>query len=135
MWSIFITGSYFVQKKNVLKKVYFLFESLLLKAYEKKAAAKASIVLTVSKTDLSYFKTYCPAAVMEYLPLFLPFENVAIKKGTGNFYLYQGNLEIAENEQVAIWLIEKVFNEPLSLPLIIAGRLPSTRLQKLVKKK
>lgn len=45
----------------------------------------------------------------------------------GKYCLYQGNLSINENEEAALWLIEKVFAD-IEIPLIIAGKNPSQNI-------
>jgi glycosyltransferase involved in cell wall biosynthesis len=65
------------------------------------------------------------------LPVFLPYEEVHTREGTGCFCLYHGNLSVAENEQAVMWLLKKVF-QSLELPLIISGKQPSARLSKLI---
>ncbi len=63
--------------------------------------------------------------------MFLPYEEVRSKEGTGCFCLYHGNLSVPENEQAVIWLLKKVFYS-LELPLIISGKHPSARLERLI---
>lgn len=48
----------------------------------------------------------------------------------GTFCLYHGNLGVAENEKAAIWLLNEVFFK-IKVPLVIAGKNPSRRLDKL----
>ncbi len=121
----------FYTEKNFLKKLYYLWESLLLKNYERKAALQASVVLPVSENDVVKFKHFCPKANIQYVPVFLPYQKVETKEGSGNYCLYHGNLSVAENEQVAIWLVKNV-SEKINLSLIIAGRQPSHHLTRIV---
>jgi hypothetical protein len=51
-------------------------------------------------------------------------------EGMGNFCLYHGNLSVPENERAATWLLTKVFSK-IKVPLVIAGRNPSKRLDKM----
>jgi glycosyltransferase involved in cell wall biosynthesis len=68
------------------------------------------------------------------LPLFLPNDwQVNSKEGKGNFCLYQGDLSVPANEKAALWLIKEVF-AGLEIPLIIAGKNPSSKLQSTVEK-
>ena len=53
--------------------------------------------------------------------------------GTGKYILYHGNLAVVENNQAAIFLVSKIFNDS-ELRLIIAGSEPSNMLVDLVKK-
>ncbi len=115
---------------SVLKKAYYLIESVLLKKYEKKALQKASIVLTVSTNDKEQLVTANSDFNVQYLPLFVPFQSIRAKTGTGNFLLYHGNLAIAENQQTVYWLLKAVKN--CGLKLIIAGRNPPLKLRQTI---
>ena len=44
--------------------------------------------------------------------------------------LFHGNLEVAENERAAVYLMQKVMND-IDFPFIIAGNSPSNRLIKI----
>ncbi len=121
----------FKWESSLFKKVYYLFESFVLKKYEKRVAEKASVVLTVSQNDTTLFKQYCPKANTQYLPLFLPFERIKSKIGSGDYLLYHGNLAIAENQKSVYWLLQEL--GPIDMPLIIAGRNPPQILQKFIK--
>ncbi|MHA4807551.1 glycosyltransferase [Flavitalea flava] len=117
-------------ERSPLKKLYYLHESKLLYQYEKKIAGNL-LILTVSDKDSEQYRHEFGASQVFTLPVFLPFEEVCSKEGTGCFCLYQGNLSVAENEEVAVWLLKKVFPS-LQVPLIIAGKNPSQRLTRLV---
>ncbi len=114
---------------NFLKRLYFLYESRLLKKYEKAIANKATIV-AVSKQDVDLYQQIFNAADIHYLPVFLPYTLAVGKEGKGCFCLYHGNLAINENEKAAIWLLKNVFNN-LEIPFVIAGKNPSKKLEKL----
>ncbi len=115
---------------SLLKKMYYLHESNLLRGYEQKIADKVPI-LAVSEKDRAEYEKEFGAKDITVLPVFLPFEEVHSKEGTGCFCLYHGNLSVAENEQAVIWLLKHVF-QSLELPLIISGKDPSARLTRLV---
>lgn len=117
-------------EKSLLKKIYYLHESNLLRSYEKKIAGRV-MILPVSEKDCDCYRKEFGADKIHTLPVFLPFEEVQSKEGTGCFCLYQGNLSVAENEQVVIWLLKRVFHS-LHIPLIIAGKNPSARLKRLI---
>ena len=114
---------------NILKKFYFLHESMLLKKYEKTIANKATF-LAVSKHDVDLYQQLFSAKDIHYMPVFVPYTLAAGKEGKGCFCLYQGNLAINENEQAAIWLLQNVFNN-LTIPFVIAGKNPSKKLHDL----
>ena len=114
---------------GLLKKIYFLNESRLLKKYEKAIANKATL-LAVSKQDVELYQQLFSAKGIHYLPVFIPYTIAAGREGKGCFCLYHGNLAINENEKAAIWLLENVFNK-LPIPFVIAGKDPSSKLKRL----
>ncbi|MGN6616821.1 MAG: glycosyltransferase [Ilyomonas sp.] len=116
------------------KKTYYFFESRLLKKYERSIVNKATAFWAVTPKDAEVYRHELGCTNIKYLPLFLPPWNVKSMPGMGVYCLYHGNLEVDENEQAATWLTTSVFNE-LKMPLVIAGKNPSIRLQRLVGKK
>jgi glycosyltransferase involved in cell wall biosynthesis len=114
-----------------LKRFYYRTESRLLKNYEQRIAEKATI-LALSEGDAVFYKEELCAPDVHYLPVSF-YGKPAIKTGTGNYCLYHGNLSVAENEAVAIWLAKEVFND-LNIPFIIAGKNPSSKLKNVVKR-
>lgn len=110
------------------KKIYYAWESILLKKWEEKVAAKTK-VLAVTPKDESCFREEFHAKDCTTLPVFVPFTSVSSEQGIGNYCLYHGNLSIAENEKSALFLVHKVFND-LPFPLVIAGKSPSPKLMK-----
>ncbi|HEY5462663.1 MAG TPA: glycosyltransferase [Hanamia sp.] len=112
---------------NLYKKIYFKLESRLLKKYENIIASKAKLIAVNEKDKITYQKVFSGKEV-EFLPVFLPFNEVKSETGKGNFCLYHGNLSVAENEKAAIWLLENIFNQ-LDIPFIIAGKNPSFSLK------
>jgi len=117
-------------EKSIWKKMYYLHESNLLRSYEQRIATRVKI-LAVSAKDSQQYRDEFGAADIGTLPVFLPYEVVRTKEGTGCFCLYHGNLSVAENEQAIIWLLKKVF-QSLELPLIVSGKQPSARLTKMI---
>jgi hypothetical protein len=116
-------------EKKFVKKLYFIYESFLLKKYEKRIAKKYPL-LTISKTDEAIFKKEFKAKDIQWLPAFVGWEDVTSQTGKGCYCLYHGNLSINENEEAAEWLLSKVFNN-LEVPLVIAGKSPSKKLEAL----
>ena len=114
---------------SLLKKIYYLHESRVLKNYERSIARKAFLV-AVSKRDAAYYKDEFGADHIAFLPVFLPYCDVKSRQGTGCYCLYHGNLSVPENEHTVIWLLKKVFND-LPLPFVIAGKKPSARLERI----
>ncbi len=116
-------------ENNILKKIYFLYESFLLKRYESAVANKARF-WPVSIEDTDHYKKVFHAVQIEFLPVFLPWQDITIKPGKGFFCLYHGNLAVNENEKAADWLLNNVF-DTLEIPFVIAGRNPSLPLKTL----
>lgn len=119
----------FNHEKSWFKKAYFYNESRLLKQYECKLAKQATI-LAMSEKDADLYKQKFHAPDVSYLPVFTPFQQVDSLEGLGTYCLFHGNLSVAENEKAAIWLLEEVF-EKLEMPFVIAGKNPSSRLQRI----
>lgn len=117
-------------KTGYFKKLYYLNESRLLKKYEKFIAANSQL-LAVSQQDVLLYQQELNAANIQYLPVFLPFTNVICKEGKGCYSLYHGNLSISENEAAVVWLMNNIFRKN-SIPIVIAGKNPSRKLQKLI---
>jgi glycosyltransferase involved in cell wall biosynthesis len=118
-------------ESSLFKKAYFLFESMLLKKYEKRICNKATFIAVSKKDEETYKGLGCKD--IKYLPVFMPFTAVESKKGKGEFCLYHGNLSVSENEKVVHWLIKRVFNTLDDIQLIIAGKKPSNGLHDLIK--
>ncbi len=120
----------YLSERSLLKKIYYLHESNLLRQYEERIANKVKI-LAVSEKDSEQYRQEFGATDIDTLPVFLPFEKVLSKEGSGCFSLYHGNLSVAENEQVVIWLLKKVFSKA-EVPFIISGKNPSAKLTRLI---
>lgn len=120
----------YLSEKSLLKKIYYLHESNLLRQYEHRIAGKVKI-LAVAKKDQEQYEQEFGAADIDTIPVFLPFEQVRSKEGTGCFCLYHGNLSVPENEQVVCWLLKNVFTNT-EMPFIISGKNPPARLTRLI---
>lgn len=117
-------------EKDIFKKYYFSNEAQKLRRYEK-ILDDADGIASISLHDKEYFsKKY---KNVEAVSAFHPNEEVDIQDGQGDFVLYHGSLAIGENNEAAIFLIDKVFND-LNIPLIIAGNRPSSDLKQAVAK-
>jgi glycosyltransferase involved in cell wall biosynthesis len=114
------------QTKSIIKKTYYLIESLLLKNYERKIANKA-LFLGLTEKDVATYKSELKASSIFYLPPFIGWKFPLCLEGIGSFCLYHGNLSVAENERAAFWLLENVFND-IEIPFVIAGKNPSDEL-------
>lgn len=117
-------------EKSFFKKLYFQFESRLLKKYEQRLAGMVKIA-TVSKQDTDLYKQQFNAKDIFHLPVFIPFTEALGLEGNGFYCLYHGNLSINENEEAVVWLMKNIFNK-LPIPFVVAGKNPSQRLEHLI---
>ena len=120
----------FKNERNIFHKIYFLFENLKIKKFEKKLSLNYQMI-AISKNDQIYFNKFGSSK------LIYPFHSnnsVDVKLGKGNYAIYHGNLSISENENSILFLIKKVFKH-LNYPLIITGLNPSKKLIKVISKK
>jgi hypothetical protein len=122
-------------ENNFWKKIYFKTESKKLQRFENQILKHADVLLTISPDDTGYFeekaeKLGLSQLKIAYVPPFHPNEIVESKKGTGDYVLFHGKLSVSDNEEAAIYLINKVFSKR-DIPLSIAGKEPTERLKEL----
>ena len=117
-------------ERSLFKKIYFGIEAKKLRFFEKKLK-KANHIVTISGADTKVLASRYKN--VHHITAFHPNENVNIKTGKGTFCLYHGNLEVGENNIAALYLVNEVFSK-IKIPLIIAGRNPSTTLKNAVEK-
>ena len=114
---------------GLLKKLFFYNESRLLKKYSHHLPDDC-LYACISENDVHFLKHHYKLRNVEFLPAFPTWQNVRGPEGQGNLCLYHGNLSVPENEEAASWLLCKVFTKA-RIPLVIAGKKPTRRLQKL----
>jgi hypothetical protein len=114
------------------KKIYFLKEAYRLKRYES-ILENAQVLYPISDDDQTYFKRNYPQLEVKKVPAFHTDTTVTSKIGYGKYSLFHGSLNVSENDKSAQYLVEKVFNN-LDQKLILAGKDPSFKLQKLCAK-
>lgn len=115
-------------EKNFFKKYFFKVEAESLEAHEE-VLADASLIAAISPADTNYLSEKYGHTF--YLPAFHPQERVTAQPGKGEFVLYHGNLGVGENNEAAMYLVKKVFND-MPISLVIAGNNPSSELEKAV---
>jgi hypothetical protein len=113
---------------NIFKRYYFYNEAGKLKKYEP-VLSNAFAIAAISPNDTKYYKSLFKN--VHYLPAFHPNERLANKTGKGDFAFYHGNLSVGENNEAALYLVNKVFND-LPFNLVIAGSKPSPELKNAV---
>lgn len=115
-----------------VKKLFYLTESIKLKAFEKNIS-KANHIYAISASEQQQLHHRYPDSDISFVPCFHSNNAVKIRPGKSDYILYHGNLSVAENEQAALYLVKEVFPE-LSLQCIIAGMKPSEKLRNAIKK-
>ena len=115
-------------EKQLLDKFYLYTEHFKIKAYEFKLK-EASGIFSISLKDHKYFNKIGSS---HYIKAFHSDTEISSLEGTGEYAIYHGNLSVAENEDAALFLIQKVFSQ-LDYPLVITGYSPSKKLRHIVK--
>ncbi|MBN2635634.1 MAG: glycosyltransferase [Prolixibacteraceae bacterium] len=110
--------------KNSFKKIYYHFESKKLEKYEHILSA-ADAIISISKDDQKHFSE--KFSNVHFIPAFHPFNKIVTKTGSGDYFLYHGNLSVEENITAINFLLEHVFNKTKAR-LIIAGKNPDKKL-------
>jgi glycosyltransferase involved in cell wall biosynthesis len=116
---------------NIFKRYYFYNEAGKLLKYEP-VLKNATAILAISPNDTDYFSSRYKH--VHYVTAFHPHESVTGNPGKGDYAFYHGNLSVGENNEAALYLVNKVFDD-LDTPLIIAGSKPSDELKKAVRGK
>ncbi|MDP4290066.1 MAG: glycosyltransferase family 1 protein [Bacteroidota bacterium] len=114
-------------ERNVFRKIYFTNAAFKLRFYQQ-VIKHANLILPVSEADTAYFQKKFPSKKIIAIPCFHANRQTSCERVSEKYVLYQGDLEVAENERAAIYLIRKVM-ESVNYPFIIAGHSPSARLQ------
>jgi hypothetical protein len=115
-------------EKNIFKRYYFYNEAGKLLKYES-VLHKATAIAAISPADTAHFMRAYKG--VHYITAFHPFDDVNIKQGKSDFAFYHGNLSVGENNEAALYLVEKIFND-LPYRLVVAGNKPSEDLVKAV---
>ena len=119
----------YASSTNFIKKLFYARESNLLKRYEIKVAEKATVVLTVTTQNAANYQVNFNCKNAVHLPLFLPDNwDLNIKKGLGNYCLYNGDLSVDANAKAIDWLLQNVINKLENIQFVIAGKNPSRKL-------
>jgi glycosyltransferase involved in cell wall biosynthesis len=122
------------QTRSWSKKIFYWREAIMLKKYEALIAKSHALILAITEKDAAQYRIDFGAKNIACLPPFIGWDFPLCQEGIGTFCLYHGNLSVPENEKVATWLLEHVFSE-VEIPFVIAGKNPSSKLEKLAHKK
>lgn len=115
--------------RNPLKRFYFRWESIQLHRWMKLLPAGISVGCIQQQEQLRLQAKF-PSLRVFLLPPVIPV-TIHTQTGTGGYCLYHGDLSVPGNERAVIWLLKRVFAK-IKLPLVIAGKSPSAKLEKLI---
>lgn len=111
-------------EKNLYKRVFFVAESARLRRFEP-ILNRATGILAISNNDFEYFSHRYKNVSL--IPAYNGFDEVNVIDGQGDYVLYHGKLDVAENYNAAEFLVKKVFND-IDVNLKIAGMNPPEHL-------
>lgn len=117
----------FINESNWLKKAYFYIESKRLCNYEK-ILHNAQLIMAISKSENVYFNEKYGKSI--WLPPAHSNNKVTSMTGVGKYVLFHADLSLQTNELAANFVIESLRETEINV--VIAGRLPSKKLQELV---
>ena len=115
---------------NAFRRTYFLNEARKLLRFEP-VLSEADQVLAISPKDQAYFAGHFKN--VSHIPAFHACDKVDVMDGLGDFAFYHGALGVAENDQAALFLVQKVFHGS-PVKLVIAGSNASSELKHAVAK-
>lgn len=116
-------------ERNLGKRLYFAWESVRIKKWLKQLP-RTIPVACIQSEEVEIFKSEYGFIRSFFLPPSIP-TVVESATGVGGYCLYHGNLSIGENESAVSWLLRRVFAQ-IKIPLVIAGKSPSKKLQQLI---
>lgn len=119
-------------ERNLLKKSFFRVESCRLKRYEK-ILQRATGVLAISPPDAQYFAGKYDPEKVTGVYAFHQYDTVISKPGKGEYILYHGKLDVAENFNAVLQMLP-LFEQWQGLPLYIAGMNPPPFLVRAIAK-
>ena len=122
-------------EKNILKKIFFYFESARLKIFEKKIIPAVEKIFFISPDDANYFLEKFKMQKLQTEIIF-PFHHYVLNfpnfKNPKKYFFFHGNLSVPENENAVRDLVLNIFYEysEIIYPLTVAGKSPSESLKK-----
>lgn len=111
---------------SFFERWYFKSEARKLKQHESELQY-ASVLATISESDTDYYQSRFEQVV--YVPVgFEHFPEKITAKPHNSFYLFHGNLSVAENREAVHWLLDAFQKTGNAQMLIIAGKNPDQAL-------
>jgi hypothetical protein len=115
---------------NIFRKAFFLVESVKLKLYEK-VLSGSQLIFAINENENVYFNNIFDNSI--YLPPFHPFKSPQCEKGLGEYILFHADLNIRGNQEIAEFLMNRIFPN-LNSNCIIAGKNPPSSMNLAAKK-
>jgi hypothetical protein len=117
------------EEKQLLRKIRLQRESRKMKSFEDSLPPNVHYIFS-NRENAKMFAADHGLPEIKYLPLLHAYHEITSHTGSGNFFLYHGDLSDPFNEKAASWLLEKVFND-VKVNFVIAGKNPGKRIQRL----
>lgn len=114
--------------RSIWKKIFYLLEARKLQRFES-VIRYATSIAAVAHQDEQYFQNHYPQVPVHYIPSFHGEQVIRAKNGKGDYILYHGNLQLAENENAALFILTQIAPAMPEIPFIFAGRQPSPKLK------
>lgn len=111
-------------EQNLIRKLYYIIESVKLKQYEKRLLG-CNNIFAISENDNNYFNSKYHNSV--FIAPFHPFNKPICLPGTGDYILFHGDLSVNENSEISYRLISGVFSK-LPYKCYISGKNPPEHL-------
>ena len=107
---------------SFFERWYFRSEARKLKQHESELK-HATVLATISESDTNYYQSRFENVV--YVPVgFEHFPSKMVAKPHDPFYLFHGNLSVAENQEAVHWLLDAFRKITIPQTLVIAGKNP-----------
>lgn len=116
--------------RGIFKKIFFILEGIKL-FFAQKLLIHANRIAAISQSDFQYLSKKHANTFL--LNPFHSNSSIKINSGTGNYFLYHGNLSVPENYAAVSFLIRQVFSQ-VDFPVVIAGQSPDKKLSELCSK-
>jgi glycosyltransferase involved in cell wall biosynthesis len=107
-------------EKSILKKIFYANEARQLRGFQNDLPNDIPLAC-VSHSDMEVLAKTYNKTNLHFIPSFTPWQQLSNLEGSGNYCLYHGNMEVAENKAIATWLAENVFKGS-PYKFIIAGK-------------
>lgn len=124
-------GALMKRERWGFKKVFFWIESRKLRQFDR-VLRKADALFCLNENEKQFYQTIHPHVAI-IPPGFSVPKSVESGLEIHQQVLFHGNLSVSENEEAALEILEQWKNSTIVIPLIIAGKNPSSRLEKAIR--